>query len=147
MRTKLTSKSIIVAAAAAGLLFVAGPALALSVTGYSGKAVPSTNNCMIEAFGAVLNNCGAQVNYEIPMAVNPGFHTITLSTFNPGGGTFQCTLFGVTQTGFATPGGTVFPNGGNFLANLSVTVPSNGSMLVLCNVNPGGKIFNILYNE
>jgi hypothetical protein len=148
MRNKLTSKSIISAVAAACLLFVAAPAFALSVTGYSGKPqFPSNSSCMVEASAAVLNSCGAQVNWEIPMSVNPGFHTVTLSTFNPGGGTFQCQLFGVSQTGVFNPGGTVFPNGGNFVANLSVTVPSNGSMIVFCNVNPGGKIFNILYSE
>jgi hypothetical protein len=148
MRTKLTSKSITAAAGAAAMLFVAAPAFALSVTGYSGKPqFPSNSSCMVESSAAVFNNCGAQVNWEIPMSVNPGFHTVTLSTFNPGGGTFQCTLFGVSQTGGLTAGGTVFPNGGNFVANLSVTVPSNGSMMVFCNVNPNGKIFNVLYSE
>jgi hypothetical protein len=149
MRNKLTSKSIVSAGAAAAMLFVAAPAFALSVTGYSGKPQfpANTTGCMVEASGAVFNNCGVQVNWEIPMAVNPGFHTVTLSTNNPGGGTFQCQLFGVSQTGVFNPGTTVFPNGGNFVANLSVTVPTNGSMLVFCNVNPNGKIFNVLYSE
>src|SRR5436190_15113722 len=73
MRNKLTSKSIISAVAAACLLFVAAPAFALSVTGYSGKPqFPSNSSCMVEASAAVFNNCGAQVNWEIPMSVNPG---------------------------------------------------------------------------
>jgi len=153
MRTKYIPKSKTWAAtvlASAGLLLAAVPAFALSIPGYSGKPWPNgaaSASCMVESFGAVKNNCGQQVQWEIPVAVNPGLHSVSIYTLNPGGGTFQCFLYTPDGNGnqHTTPP-SCFPNVNDDICNLNnVTVVSGGSMYVFCNINPGGEVFNVTY--
>src|SRR5580698_5179711 len=108
MRTQFTSKPIIATAVlGAGLLLVATPAFALSVPGYSGKAIG--NSCFSESNGAAFNQCGVSELYDITLAVNSGPHTVSVSAFNAGGGTFQCTLYAASQTGVLVTGTSVSP--------------------------------------
>jgi len=147
MHKPVMVKSIVAVVAIGASLFAAKPALALGVGGWEGKAAgAATSTCFIFNTGGVQNTCG-QTNFILPLRANSGSKTVALSTFNPGGGTFQCTLFSMTQTGISTAGTTVSPGTGNVVSNLSVTVPGNGSMYIVCNMNTNGAIWNANYNE
>lgn len=156
MHTKHTSKrNMFVAMAFAGAVLAAGaPAFALSVTGFSGKTTPSSSsNCMTEVNGGVVNNCGAQTNFQIPLAVNQGSHTVNVTAFNQGGGTFWCQLVAVDNAGNVCASGCkssqVFINTG-LVQSYSVgpvTVPGQGSLYLNCDVNAHGEVFNVNYSE
>jgi hypothetical protein len=145
MRNKGSVKSILAAVIAGStLLLGAGSAFAFSFPGYSGKPiVASQAGCLTENNGSVINTCGAQAGYEIPLVTGTGSQTFSLATNNPGGGTFQCTLYSVSNTGVVTTGTTVFPNTGNRTNSLNVVVSAASSVFVFCNINAGGKIYNI----
>lgn len=79
--------------------------------------------------------------------MNEGPHTVTVATNNPGGGTFSCKAVASDQFGVTTDGTTVFPDVGNRVSTLSVTVPPNGSLLVVCEVNPNGTVWSVNCNQ
>ena len=155
MRTKHTSMSkVLVAMATTGvLLATAVPAFALSVTGYSGKCLPqgSANEaCMNEINGGVVNHCGEQTQYEIPMSVNQGSHNVTFSALNPGGGTFECILYAVDAAGNTTHSNPIFPNASPNVFSYttsSVNVPGQGAMYLWCNINANGEVVNVNYSQ
>jgi hypothetical protein len=147
--SKLTMSAVI---AGAGLLMAAAPASALSVAAYSGSASPAVT-CLQETDGGVRNNCGGQINYDLPLTTNaaPGTQTIGLSTYNPGGGTFTCYLVVYGSTVAPVFGTPVSPPTGFSDFNLSVTIPTGlgtpAFMVVYCNVNAGGVIYDAIYSE
>ncbi len=151
MRTHFTSKPFITALlSAVGLLSATAPAFALTVPGYAGRvAAGGDQNCALESNGAVYSNCIGETYWEIPLAVNPatGLHTVFVSTNNPGGGFFCCTLYAATFKGVLTKGDESCPAVGDVLSPLSVNVPANGSMYLYCGLNTGGKIYNVNYSQ
>ncbi len=162
MRTQSTCKTnLFVAMAVAGLgLLSSAPALAASVPAYAaGKITPhgsANEGCLVEDNGGVNNTCGSQTNYQISLPVNPGPHSINVSVFNPGGGTFWCQLVATTFDGQYCPPTTGCTITGQTFVNTvgrtyqmsvgSVTVPDQGSLFLNCNINPGGRVFNVNYS-
>ncbi len=132
-----------------GLALAAAPAFATTLPGYSGKVAPgSADSCMQEHNGAVVNTCpGSEIFYEIPLGVDNASHLVkaTVSTYNPGGGSFGCTLYAASQAGDLIPGDQWYPGTGNTVFGLTVTVPVYGSVFLYCMVNGGGSIHNVTY--
>lgn len=142
-------KRVIVSITALVASLATGTAFALSVDGFAGKPNnPANVSCLWGSTGGdVLNACGRQVYYLIPLAVNAGAHTVTVATYNPGGGTFTCSAIADTQFGSSITGTTVSPGTGFQQFTLDVTVPSYGTMFVGCDFNHGGRIFSVNYNQ
>jgi hypothetical protein len=151
MRTKGIVKSMGVIAAGVSVLLLCGaPCFAASVPAYAGNGAPQESTCLqFYAGGGVINSCGSQQLYEVPLAATPGVsHTVTVATNNPGGGTFSCTLYAASRTGKTLVTGTNFrPNLGYNVFSLSVAVPANGTMYLYCNINPGGIVHTVNYDE
>ncbi len=148
MKTHLTFKPFVSALLiAVGLFSGTAPAFALQVPGYAGRVVGGDQSCALEKNGAVYSNCIGELYWEIPLAVNPGQHTVTVETNNPGGGTFCCTLYASSQTGMLTPGTQWCPAVNDSSFQLSVNVPPNGSMYVYCGLNTNGKVYNVNYSQ
>jgi hypothetical protein len=160
MRTKHSwNTNVVVAIAAAGVFMLsAAPVFATSVPAYAaGKITPqgsANEGCMVELNGGIKNTCGNQTNYQISLPVAEGAHSVNVSVYNPGGGTFWCQLVATTFDGQYCPptGCTISPQ--TFVNTVghiyqmsvaSVTVPSQGSLFLNCNVNPGGRIYNVVY--
>lgn len=148
MRNIVSIKSVAGLISLGAVLLVANPVFALGVGGWEGKSAGSgTASCFQFNQGGVQNTCG-QTNFILPLRSNSGLKTVALATNNPGGGTFQCTLFAQTQFGPALVTGTsVFPGVGNVVSTLQVTVPNNGIMYILCNMNTNSTIWSANYNE
>lgn len=133
----------------ATVLIARAPAFAMSVPGYSGL----TDVDFLDSYtwreknGGAVNVSQSQAQLYIPLTVNGGAHTVTVSTNNPGGGSFYCTAYAYDQFGRVTTGDTWYPNVGNTSFGLSVTVPPNGSMRVSCYVNPNGTVWSVNYNQ
>ena len=151
MRTHFTFKPFITALLiAVGLLSATAPAFALSVPGYAGRvAAGGDQNCALESNGAVYSNCIGETYWEIPLAINPasGLHTVVVSTNNPGGGFFCCTLYAATFKGQLITGDEWCPDVNDSVFHLSVNVPANGSMYLYCGLNLGGKVYNVNYSQ
>jgi len=147
------SRTFLATIAAGALLLAVTPAFALSVPGYAGKTLPqgsANEGCMNEINGGVVNHCGEQTQYEIPMSVNQGSHNVTFYVLNPGGGTFECLLFAADSTGNTTHSNPIFPNASPFILGYttsSVNVPAQGSMYLWCNINANGQIANVNYSQ
>jgi len=146
MRIQSLAKALSSLLAGTSLLLAGAQAFALSVTGFSGKS-PSNGTCFTESSGAAVNSCGSVQYWTIPMAVNQGAHTVTISAYNPSTGPFQCILYAASQTGSVTTGTSAFPGAGTSVSSMSVTVPASGSMWVFCQVDPGGIIYDVNYNQ
>ncbi len=149
------------AVAGAGLMSESS-AFALSVPAFpAGKVVNpiGTNNdsCMIENNGGAENICpGQQIMYEIPLMVNQGSHSVTVSGYNNGGGAYWCQLIATTWDGDFCPstGCTASQqtplNTTKQIAQFTVgpvTVPYQGSLYLECNINPLGRIIGVNYNQ
>jgi hypothetical protein len=163
MRTSLKVRSLIpVVIAGASLLLGAAPAFAVSVPGYAGTpAHGSPSSCFeLGTGGMVTNYCSGEEYFEIPMAVNSGAHTVTVATYNNGGGTFNCTLYAAQTLGSGESliaGTSHSPAVGYSTWSVSVTVPwgggvggnvnGDGSMYLYCEMNNGGTIHNVNYSE
>ncbi len=152
MRTRLNSKRntlIAMAIAGVGLLSAAAPAFAVVVGGYAGKTWPHANaneGCMNETNGGVINQCGEQTQYEIPLPVNAGSKIVGITTINPGGGTFQCSVYTVDTNNNVNLAGSVSPSTGiQHVVISNITVLSNGTMYLFCNLNANGQIVNVSY--
>jgi hypothetical protein len=151
MHKRVTVKSLLTAAVAgASLLLIAAPAFALpSVPASVGAtADPANAGCIILSSGSILNICNKQVGFYIPLDIlSPGGKVAFVATNNPGTGTFSCSLSAMSQNGAVTTGPAVFPNGGNQISSVTVTVPSGGSMVLFCDIDLGGKIYNVNYTQ
>ena len=135
MRTSLRLRSLTrVSITVASLLVGAAPAFAVSVPGYAGTpAHGSPSSCFhLGSGGMVTNNCSGEEYFEIPMAVNSGAHTVTVATYNNGGGTFNCTLYAAHTTTageYLTAGTSHAPAVGYSTWSVSVTVPWGGELM------------------
>jgi len=163
MRMSFRLQSFIPAViAGASLLCAAAPAFAVAVPGYAGTPAHGSPSSCFEfgTGGMVTNYCSGEEYFEIPMAVNPGAHTVTVATYNNGGGTFNCTLYAARTTNageILTAGTSHAPAVGYSTWSVSVTVASggggygivngDGSMYLYCEMNNGGTIHNVNYSE
>jgi hypothetical protein len=152
MRTRLSSKRntlIAVAIAGVGLLSAASPAFAEAIGGYAGKVWPhasANESCMNETNGGVINQCGEQTQYEIPLSSNAGTSTVSITVINPGGGTFQCYVYTVDANNSLSQFGPVSPPGtGLQHLGISATVQSQGTRYVFCNLPNNGQIVSVIY--
>jgi len=146
MHKTITMKSKFAAAVAgASLLLIAGSAFAVTVPGFAGKPELGSDAACLNVNGAaMLNQCGRQIIYKIPLVVNAGSKTVTVRTNNPGGGTFSCQLIVSSPFATTTP---VFPNVGIQTFSLGINVPSNANLQIFCQVNPGGQVIDVNYNQ
>src|SRR5689334_10029449 len=109
-----------------GLLSAGGVAHALSVPGMAGiPANAADNSCFNATVGGAVQNvaCGPRV-WKIPLAVNEGFHNVTVAASN---GNTGCQLIAVNQSGSVVAAST--PQNFNTTGVLSfqVTQPNSGT--------------------
>jgi hypothetical protein len=141
--------SIVIAGAC--LLLGVAPAFAMSVGAFSGRSATNAT-CWNESSGGVVNNCGSQQLYEVPLPVNnAGPKSINVSVTNSGAGLFQCAVYAGGEFGALTTGTSHTSPSGNDFFGLSITVPSGGGwvggMYLYCQVPNGGAIWNITYTQ
>lgn len=149
MRLPFISRFLIACAGAAmALLAVAAPAQALSVPGLTGIAGQHYYFFQDSGDGAVSNQITDDLNVFIP--VNPGAHTVTVSTYNSWEtqGFDHCDL---VVYGGSYPNGvsaqTVYIDNGTSTFTMSGTVPTGGTMSVECVLGPNSALWNINYDE
>jgi hypothetical protein len=138
------------AAAVCAFVMSAAPAQALSLPGNAAKRISGQDGCFSEYNGGIDNECGSAGApwVQMPFAVNEGYHTVNVTTYNNGGqGNFYCVLSAHTSTGSVSVGTAHYPVVGYETFGLSVTVPSNGAMYMNCSMNVSSRIMTVNYSQ
>jgi hypothetical protein len=162
---KLKASTLILGLCLAMLAVAASPAYAASTTGFSSFHVEyqwtneyknatfdSPYDCLIENYGAVLNQCGQDVSlvFDLPIT-SSGNHTIQVQDYWygwPGNTSFTCDAYsyaGTSGSVYAWGSLTFYEPG----QNLPVNVGNGNGMsiqLICWNVPPGGGIAQINWN-
>jgi hypothetical protein len=137
----------------AAVLLVSGVLAALSSNSYA-LGIPGNfgysfnqSNCFGLSSGAIENFCsGTALIWYIPLSVNSGGHTVTVSGTNNSGGLY-CMLISTTQTGQTYQDQSRnFPSGTNTV-QLTATVPNSGSLLVECGVGQNDLVNSVNYSQ
>jgi pectate lyase len=129
-----------------GILTVSAFAGASSLPGASGHPQTGFAGCFtITSAGTITNNsCSSGAGWDVDTIVNvSGSHTVTVAS-GTSGTTNSCTLIAMSQNGtIVGSNGNGAMGTGNF--PLTVTVPSNGSMVLRCTVSLNGSIQSVIW--
>jgi hypothetical protein len=159
---KLKATTLILGLCLTILAVAASPAYANSTTGFSafhveynyvGQYKSSPYACLIEYWGAVLNDCKFSVNLEFSLPINSlGTKNVNVQDLFNGTdaeNTFSCTASVYTGSSASSVAGNTI----NFTAPLQkltssvdVTVGGSSIQLICADVPPGGGIANISWN-
>jgi hypothetical protein len=139
----------------AAAVAVAPVASATTIPGFAGFSSPASASCFVEESptGAIIDHCSGMTQvWSIPLPTKDGVSTyspsVTVYEFAVEEEPVYCAAFaqnpdGTSQVSTSWVGG---GSGGTYtLALGSITVPTNGSLFVECEMSNTTKVYSVVY--
>jgi hypothetical protein len=146
--------AITVLLAAGAVALPADAARAVSAFAGGRSFDPASMGCFVEAWGGIKNICAGTKSYEVSLPVDsPGLKTVfAYVQASSADSNVKCRAIAVGTNGtFASGTGfkelAWFGAGFQKLTLTGANVPSWGSLYLYCEVEPGGKISHVVFDQ